>query len=398
MIRKGLVLIIILGIGLESIAQGRIKEIAGEVVSNNLSIQSLALQNQVRELEDKGKLIPGDPEIAAAYMWGSPSFIGNKTNINANQKFKFPTYYARQKELNKLSAGLYTESLELEVNLVLFEILDILVDMAYLDERQSMLNGRLGRLRQIHELALQKLTFGETNRIEVEKAALLVDTYSQDLLLIESGKKLLLMRLTGLNAGKPLVSRPVLFSDFQKLFNSAEFVDPLSDNPAIGIAEMNSRIAEADVELAKTAYLPDLHVGYVREAINGEKLAGVEAGISIPLWGKPNQVKRAKFSRDLSALRLAHTGQLIQNEWDKLDEMSRQSLEIKTNLETSLSSMNSRDLLEKSWQLGEISLLDYLKELPFYYGVEDRAAEAGMQYYKSLVNRNKYHLKGMMGM
>lgn len=391
-------LIIILGIGLESMSQGIIKEIVSEVVSNNLSIQDLTLQNQIRELEDKGKLIPSDPEIAAAYMWGSPSLIGNKTNINAYQRFKFPTYYMRQKEVNKLSSGLYSDALDLEINQVLFEVLDIMVDLAYLAERKSILAERLDRLIQIHDLANRKFALGETNKVEVEKAGLLVDTYQQDLLMIESEKKILYKRLTGLNADQPMDFQPILFSDFQELFRSAQDRDALYDNPAMGIAEMKARIATADIKVAKTAYLPELQVGYVREAINGEKLAGVEMGISIPLWGKTNHMNMARLSRDLSEQRLIHAGQLIQNEWDQLDEMARQSLEIKTNLEASLSSMNSKDLLEKTWQLGEISLLDYLKELPFYYGVEDRAAEAGKHYYKSLVNRNKYHLKGIMGM
>ncbi len=76
--------------------------------------------------------------------------------------------------------------------------------------------------------------------------------------------------------------------------------------------------------------------------------------------------------------------------------MAKQSLEIKNNLEASLSSMKAKYLLEESWHSGEISLLDYLKELPFFYSIEDRVIEAEKQYYKSMLNRNRHHLKDLI--
>ncbi|MBT4412030.1 MAG: TolC family protein, partial [Bacteroidetes bacterium] len=151
-----------------------------------------------------------------------------------------------------------------------------------------------------------------------------------------------------------------------------------------------------DIKLAKTNLLPDVIVGYTSEAINDEKLAGIQMGISIPLWGKSNLINRAKLKKDLSDKNLALTNQLVQNDWDRYDEMAKQSKEIKNNLEASLNSMKSKYLLEKSWELGEISLLDYLKELPFFYSVEDRTVEAELQYHKSILNKNQHHLLEMI--
>lgn len=400
MIKKGLFIIVIIitvfGMGINSMAQTNIKELAKEIVSNSLSIQALDLENQMKNIENKGEMIPDDPEISYAYLWGSPSFIGNRINIDATQRIKFPTYYAKKKTLNKLSSGLFDIQLELEINLVLYETLDILIDLTSLSEQKSLLTDRLTRIQQIFELVQQQLLEGEANRIEVEKAQLMVDMYKQDLLLIITEEKILHRSLIRLNSDKPVAIQKHEYSDFLTILGSGDREEALSGNPVLEIAKMNSQIADADIKLVKTGLLPDIFMGYVSEAMNDDKLAGVRMGISVPLWGKPNQIKRAKLKKDFSDKRLMLTSQIIQNDWDNHDVMAKQSLEIKNNLEASLSSMKAKYLLEESWHSGEISLLDYLKELPFFYSIEDRVKEAEKQYYKSILNKNKYHLQELI--
>ena len=398
MIKKGIIIIIVLGLGGFSMAQTNIQDIAREIISNNLSIKARVLENEMRILEDKGSMLPEDPEIVGAYLWGSPSFIGNRTNLAAHQKIKFPTYYGIQKNVNKISSELYDTELDLELNVVLFEIVDIFIDMASVNEIQIQLSERFERLTNISDIAARMFEVGETNRIEMEKAKLMVDTYRQDILMLESEESVLNRRLKAINSDIPLAEFDLNFDDFVRLFKSLEYSEYNTDNPAINYADVNKRLASAGIELSKTGFLPDLQMGYASEAINGEKLAGVEMGISIPLWGKPNQVKKAKIKKDLSGKRLELTSQIIESEWDNAREMANKFLEIKNNLEASLSSLKAMDLLEKSWELGEISLLDYLKELPFYYGVEDRVVEAEKKYYKALLEQNKYHLGILFGM
>jgi len=396
MIKKSIsiiIFIIVFGMGSFSMAQTNIRELAKEIVSNNLSVQALALENQMKMLEDKGELIPDDPEISYAYLWGSPSFIGNRTNIAANQRIKFPTYYAKKKKHNDLSAVLYDKQLKLEINHVVFETMDILIDLASLSDKESLLTDRLIRIRDIYGLAKQMLSAGEANRIEVEKAQLMVDMFEQDLLQIKLEQKILNNRLIRLNSDKPIAIQKPEYSDFMAILGSGDGGEALLGNPAIEIAEMHSQLADADIKLAKTDMLPDIFMGYVSEAMNDDKLTGMSVGISVPLWGKPNKIKKAKLKKNVSDMSLRLTSQIIQNDWDTHNELAQQSMEIKNNLEVSLSSIKAKYLLEKSWQLGEISLLDYLKELPFFYSAEDRVAEAEKQYYKSILNKNKYHLQ-----
>jgi len=396
MMKKIILIIIVLGISFNTRAQNITQEAAREIASNNLSVKAMILENQMKMNEDKQKLIPDDPEFGGAYSWGSPSFIGNKTNLRAHQKIKFPSYYARQKRINTLSADLYEKEMETEMNHVLYESLEIIIHIAYLSEKRAVLEERLTRLMQIQEMASRMFEEGETNRIELEKASLMVDTYQQDMLMLKSEEIILHRQLAGLNAGQTLDIQTPKYEDFEKMYARRKAVDALVDNPVAESAAINKQLAEAGVGLAKTSYLPDLQFGYVREAIRDEKLSGMEFGISIPIWGKSNKVKKARLNKDWSDNHETLTHLIVRNDWDNLNEMARQSYEIKGNLETSLNSLKSLELLEKSWQLGEISLLDYLKELPFYYGVEDRVLEAEKQYYKALLSRNRNHLMGIV--
>ena len=398
MTKNIVLLIIVIGIALNANAQNSLQLAASEIVSNSLTLKAMALENQIKILDDRSKIIPSDPEIIGAYLWGSPSYIGERKNLNVHQKLKFPTYYYKQKKFNKLSAEFYGMDLDAEVNKVLFESLDLMIDLVHVSVRQEMIEKRLERLRHIHKMAVGMFESGETNRIELEKASLLVDTYQQDLLMLISEKKILSRQLMVLNGGQELDIRTMEYSDFEELYSNSQDLDVMANNPMVEKANIKKQLAEADIEIAKTAYLPDFQFGFVREAIRDEKLAGVEFGLSIPLWGKANEIKKAKLSSSWSGYGQRLTRLTIKSDWDNLNEMATQSIEIKGNLEASLGSLKSKTLLEESWKLGEISLLDYLKELPFYYGVEDRVIEAEQQYYKSVLNRNRNHLTIMIGL
>ncbi|MCD6345949.1 MAG: TolC family protein [Bacteroidales bacterium] len=396
MIKKGLLITIIACHGVMAMAQTNIRQVAKEIISHNLSIQALAIENQVKMLDNKGDMIPDDPEFSYGYLWGSPSLIGNKIAINANQRFKFPSYYAKKNKANKLSAEIYTRQMDLEINRILFDAFDIMIDLTSLSERKSLLTDRLKNMQKISDLADEKFKAGEANRIEVEKAKLLFDTYNQDLLLINTEEKILHQRLVRLNSDQPISINNPNYQDFEALLESGNNNEALKDNPAVEIDEINSQLADVHIGLAKNDLLPDIIVGYASEAINGEKLAGAQMGISVPLWGKPNKIKSAKLSKDMYDKRSALHRQILQNDWNSYNEIAKQSLAVKNNLQASLKSMRTKNLLEKSWQLGEISLLDYLKELPFFYGVEDRVQEAEKQYYKSVLNKNRHHLTGLV--
>ncbi|MBT7092066.1 MAG: TolC family protein, partial [Bacteroidetes bacterium] len=71
--KRGTILLIVLCLGAISMAQNPIKDLTREILSNNLVLQALEIENQVKLLQDKGELYPDDPEISYAHLWGSPA-------------------------------------------------------------------------------------------------------------------------------------------------------------------------------------------------------------------------------------------------------------------------------------------------------------------------------------
>lgn len=396
MIRKALLIGIILFLGGNMIAQNTIESIAREVVSNNLIIQALSLENQVRSLENKQGLFPEDPELSYGYLWGSPSLIGNRTDLNVTQRIKFPNYYSKKNKLNNLSLASDEKQVEIQTNQVLFELLDLLLDLSYIEKAKLALNERIEGLKQVLDLSEKKTKIGETNRMETEKIQLLLDSYVQDLGLILTEKRILEMQLKKLNGNKALGGGRPSFSDFEFLKNLLPERDSFASSPNYQMAMLNTEKAVSEINLAKNDRLPDLMFGYLSEEINGEKLAGLEMGLSIPIWGKSNKIKQARLQKDMYDKKLLITKQLIQSEWDIYSEKASRSLEIKTNLANSLENMKTKYLLRKSYELGEISLHEYLLELPFFYGVEDRVLEANRMYYKSLLMQNRNWLSNLI--
>lgn len=182
------------------------------------------------------------------------------------------------------------------------------------------------------------------------------------------------------------------FNEFKVLFSQDRASEFMQSNPSVKIAELENRRAESGIRLAKTDRFPELLVGYLSESINGEKLAGLEVGISIPVWGKSNSIKQAKINKEMHVKRLSLQQQIIRTEWNQNKERSVQAIESKISLENGLSKIKTKELLKLSYELGEISLQEYLLELPFFYNIEDRILEAENQYTQSLFQQNKYWL------
>lgn len=398
MTRLGSILIIILLFGFGAKAQRNIQDVLKEVLSNNLNLKSVDIEKQLRILEDKEALILEDPELLGAYLWGSPSFIGNRTNIEAAQKFKFPAYYSRQKKVNNISSSIYDAAQEAEFNSTLYEALDLLTDLAYLSKRKEAAVKRFENLESLSKLSADMFKLGEISRIESDKAELLANIYKQDLLMLESELSTVKRKLANLNGGMDIVIPQSMYSDLDKLFGKRIALEALVDNPLVNIADLNKQKAAAQLGVAKTSYLPDLQFGYMSEAINDEKLAGMQFGLTVPIWGKSNKMKRARLNKNLLDHHAEQTRLILKSDWDNNNDLAQKSFEVKSNLEKSLGSVKSKELLSESWKLGEISLLEYLLELPFYFDVEDKLLDAENQYYKALISQNRNHLKGLTGL
>ena len=136
--------------------------------------------------------------------------------------------------------------------------------------------------------------------------------------------------------------------------------------------------------------LPKLQAGYMSESIVGQDFKGLTVGLSIPLWENKNTVKYAKANTvALENMAIDNKVQL----YNQLKVLHTKAIELQNSsadYKSKLQSFNNSELLMKALDKGEISLIDYILELSFYYESVNNLLELERDMNKTIAELNQY--------
>ncbi len=362
-------------------AQNSVEKILQEIEANNTTLQALQKQIEAQKLGNKTGIWLPNPEITFEHLWGTPREIGNQNDFAITQSFDFPTVYGYR---NKL-AGMENQNLDRfyqseRIN-ILLRAKQTIIKLIY----NNALSKDYARRVEIDQIIVgayqKKFDQGEANAIEKNKVYMALIACVNKKKKIDIEREVLLNELKSLNGGKeiqynetniPLTPLP---SNFDVWYAAAE-----SKSPVLQYLSKKVDISEQQVKLSRVQSLPKLSAGYYSERILGEKLQGAVIGISIPLWENRNTVKHAKAGILSSKSALEDSRIQFHNRLQSLFNQSVGLRETAQKYRDALSSYSNEPLLRKALDAGEISLLDYLLEVEFYYDAFNNMLEAECDY------------------
>jgi outer membrane protein TolC len=130
-------------------------------------------------------------------------------------------------------------------------------------------------------------------------------------------------------------------------------------------------VAQQEVKLSRNMGLPNLTLGVNYQGISGESYAGLYGGLSLPLWNNKNKVKAAKtnytYQQELSNSEINKDYSFIEEQFNDYQN----SLTKYNEYRQAFDGLNSTSLLLKSYELGQISFMEYYMEIKFYEEAED---------------------------
>ena len=381
---KNLIIItLFLSATLTSVAQSGYDAVLQQIETNNTTLSALRKQTEAQQLGNRTGIYLANPEVEFNYLWGSPTAIGNRTDVSVKQTFDFPTAYAHRGKI----AGLQNENAELSYKAERINILlsakQACVELSYYNALTKEYSVRLRNAELIAEAYKIKLEKGETNILEHNKAQLNLTTVQAEVAQIETERTALLSELKRLNGGKEINyelgitnydARNLEFvirnSTFEDWYVAAE-----SKSPVLQYVRGQIEIEKQEVKLNRAMSLPKFSAGYMSEKVVGEHFQGITAGISIPLWENKNRVRQAKVQMQATEYALEDTKIQFYN---RLQMLYHKAVALKQNAQTarqSLSTYGNEPLLKKALDAGEISLLTYLLEIEFYYDTMNKVLE-----------------------
>ncbi len=349
-------------------AQAKLDEILLEVQQNNLGLETNHKQNLARQIEHKTNIYLPNPEFGFNYLLSNPASLGNRRDFSLIQEFDFPTSYRYRSQLAELnieqSSLIFQQqkkSLTYQVSLLFHEIVYAqLLKVEYTSMREAAI--------QLASAYQKRLEHGDANVLEVNKIKLFLLNTEHELKLIETEVESLFTELKNFNGGKDILFSSNHF-ELEILPNDVEvyWAEISKNNPWLLSLEKEIEQAQKEIQLAKALQLPKWSAGYMNEIILGQEVQGLTIGVSLPLWENKNRVKFAKADLLASESLLAQAQLNFQTQFRKAYQKAYNLHHQIIEFEQTLNSINSTPLLTKALESGEISLIQYLLELNFYF-------------------------------
>lgn len=373
------------------LSQSTIDNIIAEVEKNNTTLSALRKNADAELIGNKTGLYLENPEFAFNYLWGSPTDIGNRTDISVLQSFDFPSAYSYRNQISEYQ----NEQVELEYQrqrkAVLFHTRLICNDLIFHNALISEMNKRVAKARSVADSYKSKYDIGEASILEYNKARVNLLNITKDAESSEIEREALLAELKSLNGGVFIeftdsVYQPqTLDGDFEQWYIQAEL-----NNPLLQWLKQEVAIRQKQEKLNSALSLPKFQAGYMSEDIPGQQFQGITVGLSVPLLENKNSVKYAKAKT--IAMQSAESDTRLQF-YNNLKALHNKAISLQRSLNeyrSMVEMFSSSALLQKAFEKGELSLTEYIYELSIYYETFNKVLALERDLNMTIVELNKY--------
>lgn len=364
-----------------------------QIEQNSTTLQALREQMEADKLAHQAGLAPYDPEVEFGYLWGGPAAIGNRKDISVSQSFDFPTAYIQRSKLADLKDSSTEYRYRTERMQLLLAAKELCIELIYNNKMREMYavqHRNAGKILAAYETLMQS---GEANRLEYNKASMNYATMDSELKRIDLERERLLTELAAMNGGQPVsfdataYTVPTLPTDFEQWYAEAEAI-----NPSLQYLRSQVEVAGRQVKVSQAEMLPQMAVGYMGEFVAGERFQGITVGLSVPLWHDKHRVRQAR-AQALATASMAEDSRV--QYYNHLRSLYQQvtALQQSTALYASALADNGNGaLLLAAYEKGQLTLLDYLIEMDYYYTCMQRQAEAEKELAHAWAQLTAYQL------
>lgn len=372
-------------------AQDSFAPVLQSIEQNNTTLKALREQANATKIENHTGINMANPEVEYGRQWGNKNAESDKYDLSVTQSFDFPTAYRHKKQLANQLDKKADLTYEQQKRDVLLEARNLCVELAYQDELNKVLTERVQYARNLSDAYEKLFEKGDINVIERNKTKLTLLNLQKSKEMNEVEINTLKKELQRLNGGIAVDMLVLVYpqymlpSDFDTWFMQVK-----DNNPAILLAEQQVEASRKQEQLIRSLNLPKFSAGYVNAYEGRGRFNGFTVGVSIPLWEGKNTVKAQKAqTQALQYQQEDNTVQFRNTVFAQYDRAKRLSGILAEYKET-LGHSNNRELLQKAFEKGQMSLITFLQELTVYYETVDRYMQAQRDYQLAVVQLQQW--------
>ena len=374
-------------------AQTTMDTVLAEVARNNKSISVQKQYMDAQKLSYKTGLNPENPRVEYDHLPGRPDGAGTQEDFSVTQAFDFPTSYGKRRSVSNEQI----RKAELEFiaarQRILLEAKRVAIDYVYRKNVQAELDERMQNANALLEAITRQTQQGESSILDLNKIKLLQLEIKNEADLNATALTTLQHKLDELNGGNPLdvsgLDYPLLgaIRPFETLDSIIE-----ANDPEVKVISQEKEVSQEQVELSRSMTLPKFEGGYHQQSILGQKYQGFHVAMSIPLWENKNRVKTQKARLLFSELQISEhrTEHYYRNK--RLYEQYLHWDNTLAGYREILGSANNEELLNRALEAGQVSLIEYLMEVGYFYDAIIRSLEAQKALHEVAAELYKFQL------
>ncbi|MCB0517380.1 MAG: CusA/CzcA family heavy metal efflux RND transporter [Lewinellaceae bacterium] len=276
-------------------------------------------------------------------------------------------------DANIRSAELF---LAVSENELVFEVRSAWYELAYLLEKQRLLESQDSLLADFVRAAEVRLRTGETNSLERATAVSQSGEVRNQLAQVRADIQIAQIRLQTLLAAAEPVGIP---AETRLEKRPLQLTGDVSGNPALAYFQQQIAISEANMAVEKARRAPDFSIGYLNQSLitsgknadpsysYADRFHVVQAGISIPIFAKAQKARTEAAQLEMQVAQASAEYQSLQ-----LEGQYRQALQEYEKQRTALdyfeqTALPTADLLlnnaQKAFRAGDVGYLEYVQAL-----------------------------------
>lgn len=344
---------------------------------HNTTLAALRQNTEAAMAGNRSELRLSDPEAEVGYLFGTPKGIPNRVNLSVTQPLDWGVLTGRKRSLARAADRVARASYAVQRQSILAEASRLLTMAVYYNRLCAELAVRTATAEELRAACEEKFAQGDLNQMELNKVRLNATVAQAALQRARAERNGVCADLQKLNGGRPIVCNDTAYADnplpaLADLLRHVEERHPSVDASKAAVAQ-----SEEQLRVARTENWPTLNVGFAGEYIKGNNYSGLTLGMSIPLWGNSRaKLKQRRAEAVAEQLSLADvqaqlTADVRREYTDALSLFNTAAL-----LDAQIAATANAGLLARALKEGQLSLLDYLPELSFYYEARTAQLEA----------------------
>lgn len=368
-------------------------EIAHQVETNNAALKALRYENvaEIASMRTENNL--PETEVEFEHVWTGRGGE-KKWNLGVSQSFDFPgAYVSRRREISARK-----DALELKYRAELIDVVlrakELLIEIAYCNKAIALEQSIVEDMTSINEMLSKAYAGGEATILEVNRSKIELANNMVKLRELNDRRHACESELIGLGCRVDEIGAiPYPIASLSTLDEYYSMVD----KDAFVVYYQGLKKAEALGRKARAMEsLPGLSLGYVHEYEEGMSFDGFSIGLSLPIFsnrGKKALARAREANAEWNETAAAIERRSVVDVEYRNAESSKQLVDL---LAPVFYNSNHADLLLKAFKGGQLSAIDYLREVTYFRESEWDFLQTELNYHLALARLNKFLLSNRL--